>query len=107
MAILERSTDTLKATHVEFFVAQKDRPARKEQQIFILVSTMGALLEAGFSFAPLDEKGRMIPGPSLIPFKHYDITSPETRALFQREMDFWVKGIGRKPKAAAAPDKKP
>ena len=106
-AFLDRSTETLKAAHVEFFVAHKDRSARKEQQIYLLVSTTGALLEAGYSFGPLDEKGRIIPGPSLTPFQYYDITSPETRALFQRELDFWVKGIGRKPKAAAAPDKKP
>ena len=102
-AILDRSTETQKATHVEFFVTQKDRPAQKEQQFFILVSTTGALLEAGFSLGSLDEKGKWIPGPSLIPFKYLDITSPETRALFQREMDFWVRGVGRK--APVAPTK--
>ncbi len=95
--ILAGSTESPKATYVEFFVAQKDRPAKREQQTYILISTTGALLDAGFSFAPLDEKGRWIPGPSLIPFQYYDITTPETRSLFQREMDFWLKGVGRKP----------
>lgn len=99
--ILDPSTGTLRATHVELFVAEKDRPARKEKSIEILVSTTGALLEAGFTFGPLDEKGRWIPGPALADFTNLDITSPETRAIFQRELDFWVKGIGRKPPSPA------
>ncbi len=94
--LLERSTETPKATHVEFLVTQKDREARTAQQFYLLASTAGALLEAGFAIGPLDEKGRLIPGPSLAPFKYLDITSPETRALFQRELDFWLKGVGRK-----------
>ena len=96
-AILDRSTGTAKtATHVEFFVARKDKAARKGEEIYFLTGLDGTLLEAGFAVGPLDEKGKSIPGPALAPFKYFDITSPETRALFQRELDFWVKGVGRK-----------
>lgn len=97
--IFDRSTETLKAAHVELFVGKKDKPARKEQELFFLVGLNGALLEAGYAFGLLDNKGKVILGPALAPFQHLDIKSAETRSLFQQELDFWIKGVGRKPPA--------
>ncbi len=103
--ILDRSTETVKVMHVEFFVAFKDKPARKEKNIYFLVSPAGELLESGFAFGPLNEKGKAVSGPALTWFENMEIKSPETRALFRREMDFWLKGIGRKqpPPAKSEP----
>lgn len=106
-AILNRSTDTVSPAYVELSVEEKDFAASKAPQYYMLVGLDGVLKECGFGLAPLDKNGKLIPGPSLAPFKYQDINSPEVRARFQRELDFWLKGVGRKPPVPAEPPKKP
>ncbi len=98
--ILDRSTETPKAAYVELYVEHKDMPARKVQSFYFLLGLYGSLKECGTTEGPLDEKGKMIPNAAFSPFRSLEIKSPEARALFQRELDFWVKGVGRKPAAA-------
>lgn len=106
--ILDLSTATIKGDLVELYVEHKDKPARKSQEFYFLVGLDETLKEGGTAEGPLDEKGKVIRSAAFAPFKYLDIKSPETRALFQREFNFWVKGIGRKaPVGAQTPEKKP
>lgn len=105
--ILNRSTDTVSPAYVELSVEEKDFATSRALQYYMLVGLDGVLKGCGFGLVPLDKNSMVIPGPSLAPFKYQDINSPDVRARFQRELDFWLKGVGRKPPAPADPAKKP
>lgn len=83
-------------------MAEKNVSVKIAYEFFFLVGIDGVLMESGSGEVSLDEKGKAIPGAVPSPFKTMDIEAPEIRKRFQREIDFWIKGIGRK---AAAPRK--
>lgn len=94
--ILDISTTTAKPIFVELFVEEKDRPASISNAYIHLLRLDGTLKQCGLATSPLDENGKMKPN-ALAPLKYLDTDSPETRARLKRELDFWVKGVGRRP----------
>lgn len=48
-----------------------------------------------------DEQGEIIKGSGVV--SHPPLDSPEVRALFQHELDFWLKNAYRKPSRPKKP----
>ena len=64
----------------------------------------GKLVKAIFARVKLDEKGERILASGIT--EEQDIDSPRIKELFQKEVDFWLKGMYRKKTAAKSALKK-
>lgn len=77
--------------------------ARSEGGTLLLrLSPQGVLERALETRSKYDTQGRQIQGWGVGKTVNLDINLPATKLLLQRELDFWLKGIGRKPNVPAA-----
>lgn len=98
------STTTLKAVSLCFSVLDMGRPARDDIEFIDYSATpAGALQDARRAVGKLDEAGQVIKNSQVL--TSFDIKDSAIKANYQRELDFWLKGKGRKKKAAKKPAK--
>ena len=78
----------------------------ESDEIYFQTSLDGKLVKAIFGRIKLDESGERILGSGTTEVQ--DLDAPRIKALFQKEVDFWLKGLYRKKPASdkeAAPPK--
>lgn len=62
----------------------------------------GLLRAAQMAKGKLDEKGKTIPGSAVGNITGLDIKAPDTKKQLRRELDFWLKGKGKKKRPEKA-----
>lgn len=67
---------------------------------FFVVTPRGALTKAVTMTGKIDDTGKSVRGSALGNISHMPAGALETRRLLRRELDFWLKGIGRKSGAS-------
>lgn len=94
MVVLDSSTTTVRAQGALMRMSKKRAEGNYEGAAF-------RLLPDGQLERALTMRGTGVSGEA--EFEDVDINSPSAKAAFQREMNFWLKGTGRKKKR---PEKK-
>lgn len=100
--LLDPSTTTPRVMHLVLRSDWKDIAKGEGKTLYLRLNGHGVLEKAFESPGKIDTQGRDIRGSGVGKTIDLDIRAPQTKLLLQRELDFWLKGIGRKPKLPAA-----
>lgn len=94
--MIDASTDTPKPLCLLLSTRQKFESTKKVEFIYFRLSLSGRPEKFARITGRIDDKGKEVKGSAVT--EAMDHKSPAAQKLVQAELDFWVKGVGRKPR---------